>query len=361
MERSAIHHIGNDGSLPGAGAPGPGTAPSGADMPAPRAVPGARRSRPITGRRLLIAATVVVALLAIVTAFHDVPAVAAALRDFDWRLLPLALSISTVMHGLRFARWHLYARRVAGPALRRRDSLVIFGAGMGTHLTPGRMGEAVRCAFLRRAAGTPVARSAPIILAERVTDGVGLLGLALPGALALHLGGRLIASLLLLPLVIVPLLASTRAHRTVLALLDRTPLLRRYARALAHASDELRGLMGLRVLAVAGLLSLASVALEVAVFTLALTGVGLDFSADTYVRAAFILPSAMLASAIFLVPGNLGVAEGGMAALTRTTLGAAAAPAAAAAVLVRVFTLWWGVTLGSLALGIATRRWGRGE
>ena len=315
--------------------------------------------RLLTGRRILIAVSVAVAVAAVLTAFHDLPAVGRALRDFDWRLLPLALLLATAMHLLRFARWHLYACRVTTRSLTLGDSLLIYTAGMGTHLTPGRVGEAVRCVFLRRATETPVSRSAPIILAERVTDGVGLLGMALPGALVLGLGSRLGLALLSLPLLALVLFASGRAHRVALAACGRLPLLRRYARWMERASHELRGMLTPRLLAVAAGLSVAAVALEVATFTVVLRGVGLHVSVETYLRAGFVLPAAMLASALFVVPGNLGVAEGGLATLTRTTLSASAAAAAAAAVLVRLCTLWLGLALGLVALPVATHRWGR--
>lgn len=315
----------------------------------------------ITGRRLLIIATVAVAVLAIVTAFRDVPAVGRALGDFEWKLLPPALALSALMHLLRFTRWHLYARHVSGDALTTRDSLLIYGAGLGTHLTPGRVGEAVRFAFLRRAAGTPVSRSAPILLAERLMDAVGLLGLALPGALVLGLGGRPALVLITLPLLVVPLLALARTHAWIEATAARTPVVRRFVRQIADAGTELRALLTPAMIASAAALSLAAMALEVATFALVLDGSGVPLTVETYLRAAFILPTAMLASAIFLVPGNLGVAEGGLAALTRVTLSVPAATAAGAAILVRLCTLWLGLAAGAVALPIATHRWGRGR
>ncbi len=315
--------------------------------------------RAFTGRRLLIAITVAVTLIALVSAFRDLPAVGRALRGFEWRLLPAVLVLSTVMHLLRFARWHLYAGRVAGPGLGVRDSLVIYGAGLGTHLTPGRVGEVVRFAYLRRVTGTPVSRSAPIIVAERITDGLALFGLALPAALLLGLGGRGAVALVLIPVVTLAILASHRAHQLFLGAAGRMPLIRRYVALLTDSGAELRALFAARILAPAACLSLAAVALEVGAFTTVLAGVGVPVDARTYLRAAFILPSAMLGSALFVVPGSVGVAEGGLAALTRALLAASAASAAAAAVLVRLCTLWLGLAAGALGLVVATHRWGR--
>lgn len=317
----------------------------------------------ITGHQAFITATVLITAVAVVAAFHDVTAVGRVLRDFDWRLLPAALAVSGLMHLLRFARWHLYAVRVATGMLGARESLLIYGAGMGTHLTPGRAGEAVRCAFLRRATNTPLARSAPIMLAERVTDGVGLIGLALPGALLFGLGGRTALIGLAALVVALPLLAAPRVHRWLLAATRRLPLVRRHTGVIEVAIEQLRGLLSPRLLIAGSALSIASVALEVATFALVLKGIGIALDPMTYLRAAFILPATMLATAVVIVPGNLGVAEGGLAALTRIVLAVPAAAAGAAALLVRLCTLWLGLVIGWLALAVATRRWSgaRGE
>lgn len=312
----------------------------------------------VTRRRVLLAITAAVTLLAIATAFHDLPAVGRALRGFHWALLPAAVLLSVAMFMLRFVRWHLYARRVARTRLSVGDSLLIYTAGLGTHLTPGRVGEVVRCAFLERACGAPASRSAPIILAERITDAVGLIGVALPGALLLGLGGRASIALLALPPVLVALAASRRAHRAVAAFAVRLPGVRRYAGAVRDGGDQLRAFQGAGVLAASSLLSIGSVALEAATLAVVLRGLNVDLRGAAYLRVAFILPSAMIASAIFVVPGNLGVAEGGLAALTRATLATSLAVAAAAAVLVRLCTLWLGLIVGAVALAFATRRWG---
>lgn len=312
-----------------------------------------------TPHRLMLAASVIVLVLAGVVLLHDLPAVLQVLQDFRWSLLVPAFACSAGMHLLRMFRWHLWVRAAAGRRLRTRDSLLIYVAGLGTHLTPGRVGEAVRCVFLKRAAGTPIARSAPIILAERVLDAAALLALALPGAILLGLGGPAAVALLLAPMLLVPLLAWRRTYIPVLALARRTPLLRRIARPLDEAAGELRGFLTPRMLVPTLFCSLAGTFLEVATFAIVLDGLGVALTSDAILRAAFVLPVAMLATGIFIVPGNLGVAEGGIATLTRSILSVPAAAAAGAAILVRFVTLWLGLLVGFAALALATRRWGR--
>src|SRR5690606_11553868 len=69
-------------------------------------------------------------------------------------------------------------------------------------ITPGKLGEVVKALLLKEAHSIPVARSGPIVLAERVTDLAGLLILgaiglpALPNGLPLAIGAAALVGFL---------------------------------------------------------------------------------------------------------------------------------------------------------------------
>ena len=48
-----------------------------------------------------------------------------------------------------------------------RDSLQVFLAGFALTVTPGKLGEAVKAVLLRASHRIPMARTAPIVIAER--------------------------------------------------------------------------------------------------------------------------------------------------------------------------------------------------
>jgi uncharacterized protein (TIRG00374 family) len=79
-------------------------------------------------------------------------------------------------------------------------------------------------------------------------------------------------------------------------------------------------------------------------------------AAASLLLCTFIYALMTVAGALALLPGGLGVTEGGMAVLL-AELGHTARPAAVAATLVvRALTLWFAVLLGVLALSIYGRR-----
>src|SRR5207249_4789587 len=81
---------------------------------------------------------------------------------------------------LRFLKWELYLRRL-GVRIPLSDSFLIFLSGFSLTVTPGKVGEVLKSYLLREAHGVPMARTAPIVVAERLTDLVALALLAVVG------------------------------------------------------------------------------------------------------------------------------------------------------------------------------------
>src|SRR5215467_9007762 len=98
----------------------------------------------------------------------DAREVAAALSAFRWRLAALGCLLAALNYLVRFGRWHYYLG-LLGIRVEPRDSLTVFLAGFALTVTPGKLGEAVKAFLLRASHNQPVARTAPIVIAERVT------------------------------------------------------------------------------------------------------------------------------------------------------------------------------------------------
>ena len=104
--------------------------------------------------------------------------VGAALARFDWTAALLGLLLAAGNYGIRWARWEYYLRRL-GIRIAGRDSVLVFLAGFALTVTPGKLGEAVKALLLRQSHGISATRTAPIVVAERITDLTALLVLAL--------------------------------------------------------------------------------------------------------------------------------------------------------------------------------------
>jgi hypothetical protein len=136
-------------------------------------------------RRLLLSILLAVVVFGGLLAYGDARRMSSSLHDFRWELVPLLLLLSLGNYLLRFAKWHYYVRQVGERDVSVRDNLLVFFSGLGMVITPGKVGEWVKSYFLKEMHATPVTRSAPILLAERLTDALALLIIAAAGVVVL--------------------------------------------------------------------------------------------------------------------------------------------------------------------------------
>jgi len=309
-------------------------------------------------------------------------AVLGQLRSFPPLLLLLGFLLASVNYLFRFLRWQYYLRLLDVPtwpmrrpvsvpsdgteALPERplplyDSLLIFLAGFSLTVTPGKVGEVLKSYLLRESFGQPIARTAPIVLAERLTDLIGLLLLMLIGVATwmkpehhylLAIGLSLCIGLLLV--------ASWRSLvYLVLGWLARIPRVGpRLAPKLREFYDAAYRLLRPVPLLVATLSSVLSWFAECLAFYLMIRGFS-DGGQVSVTLATFIYAVMTVAGALAFVPGGLGVTEGGMALMLAELVAMSRSSAVAVTLIIRVQTLWFAVLIGVLALVALQHRDGR--
>lgn len=300
------------------------------------------------------------------------------LRNFPILLLLLGLLLASANYLFRFVRWQYYLRLLRIPTwpltdmatlddqeptsaerpLSLYDSLLIFLAGFSLTVTPGKVGEVLKSYLLRESYGQPIARTAPIVLAERLTDLIGLLLLMLIGVATwmrpehhylLAIGMSLCLAMLLL--------ASWRSLvHMVLGWIERIPRLGpRIVPKLREFYDATYVLLRPIPLLLATLSSVLSWFAECLAFYLMIRGFP-DGGQASITLATFIYAVMTVAGALAFVPGGLGVTEGGMALLLAQLLTMSRSSAVAVTLIIRAQTLWFAVLLGVLALVVFSRR-----
>src|SRR5690606_19348407 len=148
---------------------------------------GSVEARPHLGRVIAIAVVLGVAVPVALTLTPDAREVADAFDGVApaWFLASLAPALGA--NAVKFARWYWYLRRVTLPADRTiglRESAAIFMSGVLMLLTPGHVGEFVKSYYAASDGGPAAARTAPIIIAERATNMLGLVIVSLAGVFA---------------------------------------------------------------------------------------------------------------------------------------------------------------------------------
>lgn len=314
---------------------------------------------------LLLALVVYAALLLL----SDYDKLAAVLRDFRWELIPIILCFTVFNYGLRFVKWHYYLSLVGARNISWFDSLLVFLAGFSMTLTPGKAGEWLKSFLVRQRVGTPIATTAPIVLAERMTDGLAMLLLASTGLFLFDspLVRAFMSAVVVIAILAVALVQNRGLARRVGAELGRIRILRDridHLRAFYNSAYELLSFKSLGIAIGLGFVSWSG---ECIALALVLYGLGIPFSGTLVVLSAFAMGFATLAGSILLTPGGLGIAEGSIDGLLLafgrppwlSSDAVITQPVSAAATLmIRFATLWFGVALGFLCLFIVQRRFG---
>ncbi len=286
--------------------------------------------------------------------YGKAPAIAQAISAFNILLLPLALGLSCGNYALRFAKWQYYlgALNISVP---RGQSLRVFLSGLTLSITPGKVGELLKSFLLRELRAVPLAHSAPIVFAERLTDLIAIVVLCAGGAVAFGFGWRALAVAGGLCAGLIAGASSRRAAEIVARQVGRWPRLEGLEQAAIDASESAICLLRPKRLALATALSVAAWFCECAELYVVLRGLG---EGVEFLQAVFTYALATLVGALTLLPGGLVTTEGSMAGLLQQ-FGAGRAGAAAATLIVRACTLWFAVAIGVVVLGYVARELGR--
>lgn len=309
------------------------------------------------GRKLLAVAVIGVLVFAAMSVYGDVSRLRDNLAAYRASTFAVALALATGNYLIRFARWEYYLR-VLGVRVARAESLVVFLAGFIMSITPGKVGEVFKSLLLRESSGVPVARTAPIVVAERLTDLLALVVLAAVGSLSFRQGLPIALAGGAVTLLALVLCAHRPLGRRAIRFAGRLPVVGPHEAKLLEAHDSLQAMLRPAPLLFATAVSIASWFLEclaLHVVVRGFRGVELDL-----VESVFAYSAPTILGAIAFLPGGLGVTEAGMTGVLETLGGDAMTPSVAIAVtmLVRLATLWWAVAIGVIAYAIF-RRWMR--
>lgn len=307
---------------------------------------GGKGTRPTRwGGRVCFGLALGVLVFASLTIWGDGAAMRGEVAKLRWADVLLLLGLSFGSYLLRFAKWRYYCgiRRIRLPLT---HDLALFLSGFTLTATPGKLGEILKAWLLKRSRGIDLAETAPIVVAERLTDFTALLALTALGSSVLPGGRTIMAVGLSLTVAFLAFMAHRPLVMAILKAAERPSLTAALARKGETAYESMRSLVTPSRLLWATLLSLPAWALECFELWLLLRGLG---SSLPFRSCCFVYAGTSIVGALSMLPGGLGAMEGSMTGLL-VQLGVARAAAASAVLVVRLTTLWFAVGLGALVL-----------
>ena len=302
-------------------------------------------------RRLMMPMVIAVLAYGALLLYADAGAIAGHALDVPVLTIVMAVSLSLGNYFIRYLRWQYYLRRLdlSVPSF---DSLLIFIAGFSMSITPGKVGEVVKSLLLKHRYGIPIARSAPIVLAERITDLSALL--VLGGIGLLSVPGGLWSAVISLAFVgvLFALCASRSLGNFAINVATKLPFLSRRRAKLVAVQESILELNRPGSFSIG--LAFSFVAWGLQCFSLNVIAWSFPNVTLSVQHGLLAYAAPLLAGTLALIPGGLGVTEGSMTGALQTLGGPAMTPAVAAAItiLCRFTTFWLAIGLGFLALGL---------
>jgi uncharacterized protein (TIRG00374 family) len=277
--------------------------------------------------------------------YGDIGQVGRSFTGFRWSYIPLVLVLAFLNYLIRFCRWDYYLRSIQ-IKLKWKDSMAIFLSGLSMTVTPAKLGEVFKSLLLKRINGTEVSRSVPVVIAERITDVLGLLILAAISFSAFKYGIDVLIVLVALSVALIAVMKSRTAGNTLLKICASVPILNKLSSSFGTAYESAHTLFGFKNILVATVLSVVAWGCECLAMYFVLEGFGVDV---TVLLSTFVYSFSTLMGAVSLIPGGLIVVEGSSTGLL-ILAGISKGVAASATIVTRFCTLWFAVLVGLIAL-----------
>ncbi|MFX0108159.1 MAG: lysylphosphatidylglycerol synthase transmembrane domain-containing protein [Candidatus Hodarchaeota archaeon] len=325
--------------------------------------PGSRGS--FVSVRKLIAFVIVGMVVYLVFMFiSDFERVTTAIVTIPWWVLPLMMGLSFANYLVRYVKWQYYLRRI-DVDLPHTDSFGVFLAGFTLTVSPGKIGEMIKGYFINEIDGTPIAKTVPVVVSERVTDLLAMVLLAMLGFSIGFTGDQLLTILMLGGIVLAGaiFLGQPRFYNIFLQKMTSFGPLMRFQDSIDLIEDTLGKTLSPEPMVVSTVVSIPGwffECLELWLLLSLFSGAGLPSltaaSLTLLLSATFIHATASVIGALVFTPGGLIGYEATAFILIPALLAITGDLAVAATILIRFVTLWFSVIIGFIALGIISRR-----
>lgn len=291
------------------------------------------------------------ALLLLAMGFYaDFGALVSAFKSYSVGVIFAVVSFSLFNYATRFLRWQYYLRetkvKVSG-----KTSAFTFFSGLLMSVTPGKAGEIFKSLILKEAEEIPISTTAPIVFAERLTDLIAVIILAVAFSYGMKVDYRVIALAVIMVLVIFFLIFSKKAHEVARKIFTKYGKFEILIETFDNLLSGVKALLGYKPLIAGTVFAICAWMFEAFGFFLLLKTVSQKAELSVSV---FIYTVSTLAGAISMLPGGLVFTEATMSSLLIST-GLRKEFSIAATVLIRALTLWFGALLG-LAIFLLFRK-----
>ena len=298
------------------------------------------------GNKILIIVIVIICLYATFLIASDINTVYDKISDFKIEFFPIILLLVTSNWFVLFFRWHLLLRN-AKIFIPVKDSFLILASGFALTIIPGKVGELVKSQLLKTKFGIARSKTVPIVILEQFYTAIGIIMLSFFGIWYFELGIYVLGIFTAALVFVFVLLSSRNTFNKIASLLEKRKFTSKFVEPLSSSYDAIKnGIRGPITLYASSLSILFWLIEAISIYFILLA-----FGVETIEFIAIIstyTTSIMLGILSFL-PIGIGVVEGTLASFF-TIYGIDVSLALTIVIVIRLFTRWYGVSFGFIAL-----------
>jgi len=296
--------------------------------------------------RLILVLVAAVGIYAIFLFTSDFNIISEKISNFKINYLPLILFLVTASWCPVFIKWHFLLKNceIDIPLTR---SITVFLSGLAFDITPGKLGALMKSQILKTSFNIPRTKTAPIVLVEKVYDLIGAILASIIGIIILGMDVYLIIIAILVLAMVFFFLYYRPASELFFKRVTKTKFFSKYVENISEFDKIVQKSTNVKVATICILLAVTYwFIVSTAVYY---TLIGFDINILDYLKVLSIYATSILLGAISFIPGGVGITEGALAGLF-TLEGIDVSTALILSVIIRIFVLWYSVSIGFISL-----------
>tara|TARA_B100001750_G_scaffold243656_1_gene259348 strand:- start:1558 stop:2508 length:951 start_codon:yes stop_codon:yes gene_type:complete len=299
--------------------------------------------------KIIIIVIAVVGLYATFLIASDINTISDKLSSFKIEFLPIIISLVTSGWFVMFARWHLLLinSKIFIP---KKSSFIIYLSGIALSIIPGRIGELIKSQLLKTKYGVPRSKTVPIIILEQLYTLIGLVIISFFGIWFFELGAYVLGFFSAVLIFAFILISSRTMFNKLISVLEKRKFTSKFVEPLSSSYDTIKKSLRGPIVFYASALTVVFWLLEAITVYFVLLSFGID-----YIEFLMVIPTyttSLMLGFLSFIPMGLGVVEGSLASFF-SLQGIEVSLSLALVVIIRLFTRWYGVAVGFVALKLS--------
>jgi len=295
---------------------------------------------------------IIIAFVGLYAAFFivsDIRTIYDKISNFKIEFLPIIILLVTSGWFVLFARWQLLLQN-SKIFIPKKDSMLIFFSGFAMTIIPGKVGELIKSQLLKTKFGIPRSRTVPIVMLEQLYTMFGLVFLSFFGIWYFELGAYIIGFFTALLIFAFIMISSKKVFNKLIAILGKRKFTSKFAEPLSSSYDTIKKSTRGPIAFYSSTLSIIFWLIEAVVVYLVLLSFGIENL--EFLRVIPTYATSIMLGVLSLLPMGLGVVEGSLASFF-SLQGISVSLSLTIVVIIRLFTRWYTVTVGFLALKLS--------